>query len=109
MPSVSLFYGPERKLEDKAFQAFATDLAEVIKDRLAAKPEVIQILPVQLAHTAFGPPVYIEIKARDVPHRDEAVLNGFLREVDEMTFKLFGCRCRIRYFRYPGSFLAAIN
>ncbi len=109
MPSVSLHYGPAHALDAAAFETFAARLADVIIDTLGAAPETVQIMPVPLAHTPLGTPVYVEIKARDADARTDAVLDAFVARVDALTFESFGARCRIRYFKYPGTFLAAAN
>ena len=109
MPSFSIHYGPEHKLDSRTFSGMAESLAGLAKDMLSAKPATIQILPVALAHTPLGSPIYVEIQARDEEHRSGEILTEFLKEVDAVTFETFGVRCRIRYFRFPASFLAAIN
>lgn len=109
MPSVCIHYGPDQLTSPRQFADLAEELAATIERCLGADREKIQIMPVQLAHPPLGRPVYIEIRARDSKARGDEVLRGFIDQVDEITFRAFGARCRIRYFRYPGEFLAAAN
>ena len=109
MPTVSLQYGPDDRIDAAAFAALSEELSGRIESRLGARRETIQILPTLLEHRPHGSRVYVEIKARDTETRTDEVLVDFLQEVDEITYRTFGTRCRIRYFRYPGAFLAAVN
>jgi len=109
MPSVCIHYGPDQHTSRRDFSDLAEALAASIESCLGANREKIQIMPVRLAHPPLGRPVYIEIKARDSKARGDEVLRRFIGQVDEITFQAFGTRCRIRYFRYPGEFLAAAN
>jgi hypothetical protein len=109
MPTVSIQFGPEHVIGAEDFSALSRSLADVIEQRLAARRDTIQVLPSQLAYTPFGSPVYVEIKARDNAHRTDEVIADFLAEVDEITYGAFATRCRIRYFKYPGTFLGAVN
>lgn len=109
MPTVNLQYGPDDRIDAAAFGVLSGELSDRIEKLLGAKRETIQILPTLLDHRPHGSRVYVEIKARDTEARTEEVLAAFLKEVDEITHRTFGTRCRIRYFRYPGEFLAAIN
>ncbi len=109
MPSVCIHYGPDQHLSPRQFADLAQELAAAIENGLGADRDKIQIMPVQLAQPPLGRPVYIEIKARSNEARGEEVLGRFIDQVDEITFRAFGTRCRIRYFRYPDGFLAAAN
>ncbi len=109
MPSVSIHYGPDQKLDNPDFLALSQTLLDIIVNNLGAQSDKVQIMPLALAYAPIGQPVYIEIKARSTELRSESVLQGFVEQVDQVSFKAFGCRCRIRYFSYPGDFLAAAN
>jgi len=109
MPSVTIHVGPDQKLDGGQFADLSEVLATLIVDRLGAAADKVQVMPVALAQAPLGRPVYIEIKARKTTARTEQVLKDFVGQVDEITFQAFGCRCRIRYFAYPGEFLAASN
>ena len=109
MPSVCIHHGPHQRIPASAFAELAHALAAAIESCLGAEREKVQIMAVPLSHPPLGRPVYVEIKARDSEARGDAVLAAFIDQVDALTFEAFGCRCRIRYFRYPGAFLAAAN
>ena len=99
-----MFYGPNHRLDGTQFAALAEALTAAAEDVLAAKRDKIQILPFELAHRPFGRPVGIEIKARAVAGRSDAVVEAFLTRVDDISFAAFGDRCRIRYLRFPVRF-----
>ena len=105
MPSITLIYGPNHRLDEAQFAALAEALTAAAEAILAAKGDKIQILPIELAHQPFGRPVGIEIKARAEAGRVEA----FLTRIDDISFAAFGDRCRIRYLCFPSAFLAARN
>jgi len=109
MPSVSIHYGPDQELDSDDFISLSERLLASVVDHLGAQPDKVQIMLLALAYAPIGQPVYIEIKARSNEIRTVSVLQGFVEQVDHVTFKAFGCRCRIRYFSYPGDFLAAAN
>lgn len=109
MPTISLQYGPDDRIDADAFGVLAGELSDRIEKFLGARRDTIQILPTLLDHRPHGARVYVEIKARDTESRTDKILSAFLQEVDEITHRAFGTRCRVRYFRYPGEFLAAIN
>lgn len=109
MPSVCVYYGDDQHLDAHQFKALGEELVVVIERCLGTERSKIQIMPVALAHTPFGTPVYIEIKARDTKTRTDDVLEKFIGQMDDVTSRTFGHPCRIRYFRYPAEFLAAAN
>ena len=77
MPSLCIHYGPDRPLSRRRFLDLAEELAAAIEHGLGAHRDVIQIMPVQLAHPPLGRPVYVEIKARAAhPDRIERVLRA---------------------------------
>ena len=109
MPSITLFYGPNHRLDEAQFAALAEALTAAAEAILAAKGDKIQILPIELAHQPFGRPVGIEIKARAEADRPDAVVEAFLTRIDDISFAAFGDRCRIRYLCFPSAFLAGRN
>ena len=109
MPSITLFYGPNNRLDEAQFAALAEALTAAAEAILAAKGDKIQILPIELAHQPFGRPVGIEIKARAEAGRPNAVVEAFLTRIDDISFAAFGDRCRIRYLCFPSAFLAGRN
>ena len=109
MPSVAIQYGPEHSLDSDRFKELGNALVDAAQRILGAELDKIQIMPIELAHAPVGRPVYVEIKARDTASRPDEVLQNFVEEVDEITFQAFKSKCRIRYFKYPGTFLIAAN
>ncbi|MBT6096429.1 MAG: hypothetical protein HOH04_16200 [Rhodospirillaceae bacterium] len=109
MPSVSVHFDPNETTIHAGYSNFAEALVAVIEACLGAQRDKVQIMAVPLAHPPIGRTVYIEIKARANEHRTEAVLADFVQRVDALSRAELGTPCRIRYFGYPGSFLAAAN
>ena len=109
MPSVCIHHGPDQHIPSRAFSDLAEELATAVQNRLGAEREKIQSMAIALAHPPLGRPVYVEIKARDSEERGDEALEAFIDQVDDITCRAFGARCRIRYFRYPGASLAAAN
>lgn len=109
MPSVALHYGPDHSLNAEHFKKLGDALVDAAQRVLGAELDKIQVMPIELAHTPVGRPIYIEIKARDTASRPDELLQSFVDEVDEISFQAFKVRCRIRYFKYPGTFLVATN
>ncbi len=109
MPSVAVHFDPANVEAADGFPKFAEALVQLIEDCLGAQRDKVQIMAVPLARPPIGRDVYIEIKARANDYRSEAVLSDFVGRVDELSQAEMGTPCRIRYFGYPGSFLAAAN
>lgn len=109
MPSITVHFDPANGAVDDGFAEFAAQAAEAAETVLGAAPDKIQVLSLAMAHPPLGLPIYIEIKTRDTENRPDAVVETFVARVDALSRKYFETPCRIRYFRYPGSFLAAAN
>jgi hypothetical protein len=109
MPSVAVHFDPSESAISDGFPAFAEGVAGAILECLGAERDKVQIMAVPLVHPPIGRDVYIEIKARANERRSEAVLADFVGRVDELSRRHLGAVSRIRYFAYPGSFLAAAN
>lgn len=109
MPNITIFHAGEQALDEAGFNAMASDMEAEIINILKALPETIQIMPVLLAHPPLGREVHVDIRARANDHRSGEVVESFLNRIDEITFKRFGTRCRIRYFSYTPEQLAARN
>ncbi len=109
MPSVAVHFHPNQTAISDGFPAFADAVAGAILDCLGAERDKVQIMALPLVHPPIGRDVYIEIKARANEQRSEAVLADFVGRVDALSRQHLGAVSRIRYFAYPGSFLAAAN
>lgn len=108
MPNVTFYISQGNMPADEALVAL-TERCEVLCTAiLQAAPMNVHIVHIAVRH-GRGHPVFVEIRYRREPHRTAAVLDRFMKELEDAVRASIDLTARIRCFGYGAPNIHARN
>lgn len=106
MPVLRISRDPGRTSEPVDGQRLCESIVAALKSVIGAEEEMISIL-LDRVEIPAGPPIYVEIRARDAESRPAEVIERLLQALGAELESAFGAPCRIRYYPIAGHRLFA--
>lgn len=108
MPNVTFYISQEDMPADEVLVAL-TERSELLCTAiLQAAPKNVHIFHIAVRH-GRGHPVFVEIRYRREPHRTAAVMERFMKELEDAVLASIDLTPRIRCFGYEAPNIYARN
>ena len=108
MPNVTLYISQDRMPPEETLVALTERCTALCTGILRAALENVHVIFVAVRH-GRGHPAFVEIQYRVEPFRTEAVMDRFMRELDDVIQCSTDLTARIRCFGYEASGIHARN
>ena len=108
MPNVTFYISQGNMPADEALVALTECCAGLCTTILQAAPKNVHIVHIAV-RPGRGHPVFVEIRYRREPHRTAAVMDRFMKELEDAVRGSIGLAARIRCFDYDASNIYARN
>ncbi|WP_374620800.1 4-oxalocrotonate tautomerase family protein [Pandoraea sp.] len=108
MPNVTIYIPRGRMPSDARLAELSRDCIKLCTSVLEAALENVHVIYVEVRH-GHGHPVFAEVQYRVETFRTPAVMNPFMKGLDEAIERCTGLTARIRCFGYAASNIHARN
>ena len=108
MPNVTLYISEDRMPPEETLLALTERCTALCTGILRAALENVHVIFVAVRH-GRGHPAFVEIQYRVEPFRTEAVMDRFMRELDDVIQCSTDLTARIRCFGYEAASIHARN
>ncbi|RRD20614.1 hypothetical protein ECB98_25545 [Brucellaceae bacterium VT-16-1752] len=108
MPNVTLYIAQDRMPPEETLVALTERCTALCTGILRAALENVHVIFVAVRH-GRGHPAFVEIQYRVEPFRTEAVMDRFMRELDDVIQCSTDLTARIRCFGYEAASIHARN
>lgn len=108
MPNITIFLPAERLLSDEALTELTEQCTELCTGVLQAALAKVHVIYVPVRH-GRGHPVFADIHYRLETFRTPAVMDRFMKGLDDAVKRHLGLTARIRCFGYAAANIQARN